>query len=87
MLKYEDYCCGCANDTYPCMGNDCPRKHVPVYICDSCGEEAVYRSGDEDFCYSCLSKYLDECFSALDVETRAYLLELDLEDCKRYYDE
>lgn len=39
MIRYEDECCGCATENYPCLGSACPNINVPYYICDICEEE------------------------------------------------
>ena len=58
MRRIENHCCDCANDTYPCLGSSCSRRHVEVYYCDKCGEELddVYEADDEDLCEDCLKK-------------------------------
>lgn len=38
-VRYEDECCGCATESYPCLGSACPNRNVPVYFCDNCKEE------------------------------------------------
>lgn len=58
MLKYENHCCDCATDLFPCRGNRCPRVNVPVYYCDKCGVEIepgeVFEFNGEDLCSECL---------------------------------
>lgn len=39
MVKYEDECCGCATEAYPCLGNRCPNINVKHLYCDDCKEE------------------------------------------------
>lgn len=56
MIKYEDCCVGCPKDL-GCIGNSCPYKNVPVYICDCCHEEidgSVYEVDSEHLCQTCL---------------------------------
>ena len=56
MIKYENECCGCATESYPCMGSSCPNRDVPYLCCDRCGDECeeLYRLGDEEVCCECL---------------------------------
>ena len=40
-----------------CMGSSCPYQHIPVYICDECGDEDVelYEFDDgRQLCENCL---------------------------------
>lgn len=37
MIKYEDECCGCDTENYPCVGSACPNRHVKHLYCDKCG--------------------------------------------------
>lgn len=57
MVKYESECVGCPNEI-GCIGDYCQYKHVPVLICDECGQE-VDELYEVDFdndqrCLSCL---------------------------------
>lgn len=38
-MKYEvNECCDCANDTYPCIGEDFTQHRKPKFIyCPNCG--------------------------------------------------
>ena len=62
MLKYENQCCGCATDGYPCRGQSCPNRNVPVYYCDKCPPkrreplDEVYEVDGEHLCEDCLKK-------------------------------
>lgn len=62
--KIESQCCGCATDNYPCKGEECSRRNVPVFFCDKCGLEtghdALRELDGEDLCVSCLMKTLPE---------------------------
>lgn len=59
-MQYEDDCVGCDAAAYPCLGSDCPRRKVPHYYCDECGDECdtddmyVYSDYDKLLCKSCL---------------------------------
>lgn len=56
MIKYEDECCGCATESYPCLGNSCPNRKVQHLLCDRCGEdvEELYKVDGEELCEECL---------------------------------
>ena len=56
MIKYENECCGCATESYPCMGSACPNRNVPHFYCDKCGEdvEELYKVDGEELCEECL---------------------------------
>lgn len=59
MIRYEDHCCDCAVPGYPCLGDSCSLRHVPVLYCDMCGEEIwedSRRNYDKDYhvCTSCV---------------------------------
>lgn len=61
--RIEDECCGCATESYPCIGSACPNRQVARYYCDKCEEEfepeALYVNEDgEELCTECfLSNY------------------------------
>ena len=56
MIKYENECCGCATESYPCLGSSCPNRKVPHLLCDRCGEdvEELYKVDGEELCEECL---------------------------------
>ena len=56
MIKYENECCGCATESYPCMGSACRNRNVPHFYCDKCGEdvEELYKVDGEELCEECL---------------------------------
>ena len=56
MIKVENHCIGCAVDSYPCMGDACPRREVEVHYCDQCDEqiEEVFEVDGEELCEECL---------------------------------
>ena len=56
MIKYENECCGCATESYPCLGSSCKFRHVPHFYCDVCGDdvEELYNYGGEQLCIDCL---------------------------------
>lgn len=55
MIKYENECCDCATEGYPCLGSDCPNRHVLHCYCDKCGfETRLYEFDDRQLCEDCL---------------------------------
>lgn len=58
MIKYENHCCDCATEHFPCRGNRCSRRNVPVYYCDRCGVELdpddFFVVEGEELCCDCL---------------------------------
>ena len=58
MQRIENDCCNCANETYPCLGHTCPRRHVLHVYCDKCdeeiGEDEIYVVDGEELCEDCL---------------------------------
>ena len=59
MIRISNECCGCATDSYPCLGESCSNRHVTRMYCDKCGKEVEYlREYDgEQWCDDCI---LDE---------------------------
>lgn len=62
MIKYEDDCCGCATESYPCMGSNCPNRNVKHLYCDRCGDdvEELYLYGHDELCEECLLDMFDK---------------------------
>ena len=58
MITYEDECCGCATESYPCLGSACPNRNVPHLYCDKCKEEVekLYKYDGQEICEECLLK-------------------------------
>lgn len=58
MIVYENHCCDCATPNYPCIGDACPHRRVPVHYCDNpdCKAELdeVYEVDDKEYCEDCL---------------------------------
>lgn len=58
MVKYENRCCDCATENYPCMGSECPLRKVEVHYCDNpkCRAELdeIYEVDDNEYCEDCL---------------------------------
>lgn len=57
--RFENCCVKCATPAYPCDGDKCPNRNVPVYFCDKCKEEfepeELYVIDDEELCVDCLT--------------------------------
>lgn len=58
-IRYENFCCDCAVPGYPCRGNSCPNRRVPVHYCDNpkCYNEIegdIYEVDGEELCEDCL---------------------------------
>lgn len=78
MVKYEDECVGCPPEM-GCLGKTCPYKNVKRYYCDTCKKrEATHQVDDEDFCDSCLDKYLNDYFVHLSLPEKAQVLNIDI---------
>ena len=61
MIKYENECCGCATENYPCLGSSCPNRNVKHLYCDECKNdvELLYNYGSEELCEDCLKNSLE----------------------------
>lgn len=72
MTVYENECCDCATGAFPCMGNSCPMRNVPHYLCDRCKtEDTLYKYDDEVLCIDCIfsgSTEYGECDSCGETE-------------------
>lgn len=55
MIRYENCCFSCAVPGYPCRGEACENRHVPVAYCDGCGREleSFKRLEGEHWCEEC----------------------------------
>lgn len=62
MINYEDECVGCPIEI-GCLGSSCPKKNVPHYFCDECGDEfypsELYKYDGEELCKNCLVEKFD----------------------------
>lgn len=60
MIRYEDQCVGCPHEI-GCLGSSCPYVHVPLLICDACGEEVyeLYWVDGEQLCKECVLKQFE----------------------------
>lgn len=55
MTVYENECCDCATGAFPCLGDSCPNRRVPHYLCGGCGvEDTLYRYNGEVLCMDCI---------------------------------
>lgn len=57
MIVYKNHCCDCASPGYPCKGNSCPLRRVPVMKCDVCGIEIEDTQDGEELCEECARRY------------------------------
>ena len=58
--RIENDCCDCAAPAYPCLGDLCPRRRVPHFYCDKCGNESLlYCYDDMELCQDCLLENFD----------------------------
>ena len=58
MITYEDECCGCATESYPCIGSACHNRNVKHLYCDKCKDdvEKLYKYDGQEICEECLLK-------------------------------
>lgn len=60
MIKVTNDCCGCATESYPCLGDSCSLRHSEHYYCDICGCEIcideVYEVDGDHYCEDCLKE-------------------------------
>lgn len=70
-IRYEDMCCGCATESYPCLGNSCSNRNVPVAYCDWCDEESddLYYVGSEVVCKDCVVENLDDVLDRVNIDS------------------
>lgn len=64
MIYYENECCDCATDAYPCVGAVCPLRRVKHYACDSCHSDVEYGElfyfNGQELCISCIQELLEQ---------------------------
>ena len=62
MIKYENECCGCATESYPCLGSACPNRNVKHLYCDKCKDdvELLYNYDGEGLCEDCLKNSFEK---------------------------
>lgn len=62
MVKYENDCCGCATESYPCLGDGCSFKRVAHFYCDKCKSEVdegeLYEFAGDEMCLECIKAIL-----------------------------
>lgn len=74
MVKYEDMCVGCPTEM-GCLGKSCPYMGVPVYYCDTCGNEnAEFHYEGEDICEECLDKEISRLWATQTAEQKSVSL-------------
>ena len=85
MIKYENHCCDCAVPGYPCMGKLCPNIDVPVYYCDTCGDDtrAQYLIDNEHYCETHAREYMQNCFDCLTLAEKAEMLDVSFKNLER----
>jgi hypothetical protein len=61
MVTYENQCCDCATESYPCIGDSCSMWRVKILVCDKCKQEVdtLYRYDGQELCYECFIKDLE----------------------------
>ena len=60
MIIFEDECVNCPPEM-GCLGDSCPNKRVPHYICDKCDEEdTLYEFEGRQLCADCVLNELEE---------------------------
>lgn len=61
-IQYRAACCGCATETYPCLGKQCPLQHTMHLFCDNCKEECneLYRYDEQELCEDCLLEQFEK---------------------------
>ena len=62
IKRYENECCGCATESYPCIGESCKNRNVPHYYCDDCKHEVdtLYYYGTQQLCGDCILKKMEK---------------------------
>lgn len=63
IIYYENECCGCATEGYPCSVSNCPNRHVLHMECDRCGaecDELYYGVDGNQLCADCVLKELEK---------------------------
>jgi len=55
MVRYENQCVGCPKEL-GCTKPNCRYWNVPIWVCDSCGEEDtdLWEYEGKDLCKDCL---------------------------------
>lgn len=73
MTRIENHCCDCAAPGYPCRGNLCPDRHVPVLYCDNTrctahhtGADRLFIVGGVELCMDCVASIAER--NGLEVE-------------------
>lgn len=59
MVRYENDCCDCATENYPC-DRFCYRRRAKHFYCDMCGEEdKLFWYDGKQLCISCVESELE----------------------------
>lgn len=75
MTVYEDQCVSCPPEM-GCLGNSCPNLNVEVHRCDECKDYADCIIDDEELCFQCAEKKLNNYFNELEISEKAKILGL-----------
>lgn len=66
MIRYENHCCNCATEGYPCRGKHCENRRVEAHYCDKCNCPidrdlgGIYVVGGLELCEECLKDMFRE---------------------------
>lgn len=82
MIIYENHCCDCEVQSYPCIGNTCPLLNVPTFYCDNCDEDTIaeYEIENRHYCDRCAREYLVDFFNGLTTTEQAKTLNIDIKE-------
>ena len=58
-VRYENWCVGCPPEL-GCVGDACPNRNVPIFVCDRCGDDIEGEAREVDGEELC-----DECYIEL----------------------
>ena len=75
MIKITSDCVGCVKE---CIYDACPKYSVEVHNCDNCGKPAKYVIDNDELCYDCLEREMDDYWSCLSVWEKARLLDVEI---------
>ena len=68
----------CVDCQLPCLYTSCPYYETKIPVCDLCGEPAIYRIDNLDYCRSCANSELIETFCCLSAKEMAEALGMDI---------
>ena len=85
MFFIRDDCVGCPPEM-GCSGVACPYQNQKFYICDDCGENAIYHIKDKDLCLECANEVLNYEFENMPTINKAQVLNVKMTESKEYWD-